>query len=258
MNSYEERLEARRQRLLERAERKRREANGHKSTADQMASVIPFGQPILVGHYSEKSDRRYRERIYGHMRKWIDLDNYARELERRAESVGTAGISSGDPEAVLKLKAQVARLEEKQEKMKQVNRAIRAGNDEDLRLMGLSDAIIAKLRTPDFLGRVGFADYELKNNNANIRRIKQRIAQLEQASQAEAKEIQGDGFKVEESPEENRILFFFDDKPAEEIRRLLKQSGFKWSPTRGAWVRFLNSAGRAAASYVIQKLKELK
>ena len=30
--------------------------------SDKMASVIPMGQPILVGHHSEKRDRNYRER----------------------------------------------------------------------------------------------------------------------------------------------------------------------------------------------------
>jgi Domain of unknown function (DUF3560) len=52
-----------------------------------MASVIPFGQPILVGHYSEKSDRRHRSRIHSHVDNWSELDNYAHELERRAASV---------------------------------------------------------------------------------------------------------------------------------------------------------------------------
>ena len=39
-----------------------------------------------------------------------------------------------------------------------------------------------------------------------------------------------------------------------EMRAILKGAGFKWSPNRGAWVRFLNDAGRAAAQYVISKL----
>ena len=163
MNEYEAKQERRRERLLERAERKRREAEGHHRRADSMASIIPFGQPILVGHYSEKSDRRYRTRIHGHMNKWVELDRYAAELERRAEAVGTAGISSDDPEAIDKLKAKVARLEAMQEKMKQANRAIRAHNDEDLKTLGFDDAQIAKLKTPDFCGRVGFPDYALSN-----------------------------------------------------------------------------------------------
>lgn len=32
--------------------------------AKEMISVIPFGQPVLVGHHSEGRDRRYRGKIH--------------------------------------------------------------------------------------------------------------------------------------------------------------------------------------------------
>jgi hypothetical protein len=260
MNSYEEKQERRRERLLERAESKRREAEGHHRTADRMASVIPFGQPILVGHHSEKSDRRYRARIHGHMSKWIELDSYAKELERRAESVGRAGISSDDPEAIDKLKAKVALLEETQEKMKQANRAIRAKNDEDLKTMGFSEAQIEKLKTPDFCGRIGFPDYALTNNGANIRRIKQRIQQLEvksETSEFKKSEHLGGALIVREDPTANRVQLVFSSKPEQATRSMLKGAGFRWSPTEGAWQRHLNGAGISAANYIVQKLTEV-
>jgi hypothetical protein len=260
MNSYEEKLERRRERLLERAENKRREAEGHHKRADSMASVIPFGQPILVGHHSEGRDRSYRARIHGHMSKWIDLDSYAKDLERRAESVGRAGISSDDPEAIDKLKAKVARLEETQEKMKQANRAIRAKNDEDLKTMGFTEAQIEKLKAPDFCGRIGFPGYALTNNGANIRRIKQRIEQLEVKSEtSEFKETEhlGGALVVREDPTANRVQLVFSSKPEESTRTMLKGAGFRWSPTEGAWQRHLNGAGIAAANYIAQKLTEV-
>ncbi len=37
------------------------------------------------------------------------------------------------------------------------------------------------------------------------------------------------------------------DKPSAEPRQALKSNGFKWSPTRGAWVRMLNNRGRYCA-----------
>jgi hypothetical protein len=219
----------------------------------EQAAQRPPGQNVGVRR------RRRLERVnHGARRPAERAVITAGELERRAESIGTAGISSDDPEAIDKLQAKVARLEAMQEKMTQANRAIRAKNDEDLKTLGFDDAQIAKLKEPDFCGRIGFPDYALTNNSANIRRIKQRIEQLENAGKAEAKEIRGEGYRIEESPEENRVMFIFDAKPAEAIRQLLKQSGFRWSPTRGAWVRFLNGAGRAAANYVIQKLQEVK
>ena len=42
----------------------------------------------------------------------------AQEAERRAASVGSGGISSDDPEAVVKLRERLAELEAEQEAMK--------------------------------------------------------------------------------------------------------------------------------------------
>lgn len=35
--------------------------------AQQMASRIPFGQPVLLGHHSEQRDRNFRDRIHNTM-----------------------------------------------------------------------------------------------------------------------------------------------------------------------------------------------
>ena len=65
-------------------------------------SVIPFGQPILVGHHSETRDRNYRKRIHGQLpEERFDASKKAkRRSAERAASVGKGGISSDDPEAV--------------------------------------------------------------------------------------------------------------------------------------------------------------
>lgn len=39
------------------------QANQDFDHAHKMGSIIPFGQPILVGHHSENKDRRFRDRI---------------------------------------------------------------------------------------------------------------------------------------------------------------------------------------------------
>jgi len=260
-NAYELRQERRRERLLASAERAKQSAEGHRQTADRMASVIPFGQPILVGHYSEGPDRRYRARIHGHMGNWIDEARHAEKLEQKAASVGKGGVSSDDPDAVNKLKRQLAGLEALQERMKAGNRIIRESlTDEQkvqkLEALGLSHAHAWRALKPDFCGRVGFPDYALQNNSANMRRIRQRIEQLEQRSQqtADPQPITGEGFQITEDSADNRILIVFPGKPPQATREMLRRNGWKWSPTRTAWVRMLNDAGRASAQYMAQKL----
>lgn len=94
---YYERHEARRERYIQRAAKARRNAAFAAQKAGEMAAVIPAGQPIHVGHYSEKSDRRYRERIGQTMDKAIRLDDKADYYAEKAETVGRGGISSDAP-----------------------------------------------------------------------------------------------------------------------------------------------------------------
>lgn len=251
MNSYEQRQEARRQRLENAADRADTAASATLNSARKMASAIPFGQPILVGHHSEGRDRRYRARIHNTQRKGFNLMDKAAYLRRKAAGVGLGGISSDDPAAIKKLRDELANMEASQERMKAANKAIRTHKNPEARTaalvaQGFSEAQAAEMLKPDFAGRVGFADYSLKNNNANIRRVKGRIAELEQRRQREAVQKQGEGYTYREDTDENRVMFEFDRKPNDAARDFMKKHGFRWSPSRGtagAWVRMLNGSG---------------
>lgn len=182
---------------------------------------------------------------------------------RRIKSVGTGGIMSDDKDAVAKLKAKLEKLEKHQELMKAANAAVRMKDVEKgnakLAALGYTADEIRQLRAPDCCGRVGYPSYELTNNGANIRRIKERIATLEKEAQraaekADAEPVAGDGYKLVENAEIGRIQFIFDDKPDENTRALLKSNGFRWSPSQGAWQRMLNDNGRYAAKKVRDEL----
>ena len=93
------------------------------------------------------------------------------------------------------------------------------------------------MRYPSFL---------LTNNNANIRRVRQRIDDLKNRSEFVGWTFPGGEAKINEA--ENRLQLLFDEKPPEDQRRVLKSEGFKWAPSQGAWQRQLNqNAIRAAA-----------
>ena len=108
MQNYEERQQARKERYEKRAEQLREEAKRLHGQAHEMASAIPFGQPILVGHHSEGRDRRYRERIHNTFGRSFAAQEKAEYYERKAESVGRSGISSDDPDAIKKLRSKLA------------------------------------------------------------------------------------------------------------------------------------------------------
>jgi len=259
LNPYEQRIADKRERLEERAAKARQEGQALYTRARTMSGGIPFGQPILIGHHSEGRDRNYRNRIHNTFGKAFAAQDKAAHYDQKAASIGTGGISSDDPDAVKKLRAELVVLEREQEKMKAVNKAIRANKTTEAQIaalvaLGLTDTDAVELVNPDCSGRVGFPSYKLSNNNANMARIKGRIADLEKLAQRKDVEQVGDGFTYREDTAENRVMFIFEGKPEEAIRSTLKSYAFKWSPSRGAWVRQLNNAAIWAGQQVIAQL----
>ncbi len=81
-----ERAALRAERSEIRAEKAKERSDTLYKTASEMASVIPFGQPILVGHHSEHRDRKYRERIHNTMGRSVKEQEKAGYYEDKAES----------------------------------------------------------------------------------------------------------------------------------------------------------------------------
>jgi len=231
MNDYEAKQEARRERLEARAAGKSALADGAAGRSHGILGVIPMGQPILVGHHSERRHRRALERSDREMRKAIDAQRASEELARRAAAVGSGGISADDQDAASKIEATIAQLEAKRAAYKAHNRAAKKSGGEIL------------------------PSYVLSNLGANIRRYRKRLAALATAAAAPvADAITGDGFEVSEDRDDNRLRIVFDGKPDQATRTLLKRHGFRWAPSVGAWQRQLNNGARYAAECVLREL----
>ena len=242
-NAYEAKKAARLDRMRDRAARLHSEAGGREASARELASHIPFGQPILVGHHSEKRHRRDLERIHQGFGRAHELAKEADALEQRADRSERIGaISSDDPEAVEKLREKLAGIERDRGRMVQANRAVRSQSPrEALAALGFSEALIDKALTPDPMGRIGFPPYALRNAGTEAARLRARIRTLEElATKPTPVPVLGDGVRIEEA--DNRVRIIFDAKPDEAIRTELKRAGFRWSPTIGAWQRHASNA----------------
>lgn len=79
------RLEDRADRLGDRAERRQASADGHFAVSDRITDMIPMGQPILVGHHSERRHRNALDRAHRNMSAGFADQREAEELGRRAE-----------------------------------------------------------------------------------------------------------------------------------------------------------------------------
>ena len=188
----------------------------------------------------------------------------AQKILGKIESIlnGKGIIKSDDERAVEKLEEKLEDMKTLQEQMRAANRAIRLkdkeAGDDKLREMGYSEEAIKELRKPDCCGRIGYPDYELSNNNANIHRVAERIKKLKTIKERGSSEQEYKTFKVVENTEVMRYQIIFDGKPEPEVRDLLKRNGFKWAPSQSAWQRQITSNGRYALSMVVENLKEME
>jgi hypothetical protein len=257
-SDYEERKEHRISRYEEQAQKAGNESDALFAKAHNAASAIPFGQPILVGHHSEGADRSYRRGIENTHRKSFEAAKKAAYYQDKADTAaGNHAISGDNPEAVNLYREKLVILEADQEEMKAINKAFGKG-DEALKALGLDDARIAKIKkavesAPSF-AKKPYPAWALSNNNAEIRRVKEKIEQLSKLDTVNAETITFNGGKLLINTEANRVQFLFEGKPGEEIRALLKSCGFRWAPSEGAWQRQRTMNAINAAKRLVSKI----
>ena len=171
----------------------------------------------------------------------------------KIRSTGMGGISADDPNAVSKLESKLAKLEQAQETMKAVNAYYRKNKTLD-GCPHLSTEQIEKLKE-SMSGSYRanpkpFESYQLSNNNAEIRRLKNRITALTRRKELGYVGWEFDGGRVEANTADNRLQIFFDEKPDKEIREELKGNGFRYAPSAEAWQRQLNDNAIYAADRI--------
>ena len=183
------------------------------------------------------------------MREW----QYIQGLLDKIRSTGMGGIRQDDPQAIPKLEKKLAGLEKAQETMKAVNAYYRKHGTLD-GCPHLSPENLEKLKAAMVSGwhyeKKPFQSWELSNNNAEIRRIRQRIDSLTRAKETVYVGWEFEGGHVEANREQSRLQVFFDGKPDADARQQLKEHGFRWAPSVGAWQRLLNGNAYYAADRI--------
>ena len=183
------------------------------------------------------------------MQEW----QYIQGLLDKIRSTGMGGIRQDDPQAIPKLEKKLAGLEKAQETMKAVNAYFRKHGTLD-GCPHLSPENLEKLKVDMVSGwhyeKKPFQSWELSNNNAEIRRIRQRIDSLTRAKETVYVDWEFEGGHVEANREQSRLQVFFDGKPDADTRQQLKENGFRWAPSVGAWQRLLNGNAYYAADRI--------
>lgn len=216
--------------------------------------MISGGSNFPVRKKEEQNSRRE-----SHHAEW----EYVQKIVDRICSCGTDAIKSDDDRAIEKLELKIERLTDEQEMMKAVNAYYRKNKTLDCCPVLTEEQIEeakAEMSKDWNISDSPYPGWALSSNNANIRRLKERLEILKEVKAAGTQEhyedeVGVDGLKIVENTEAMRIQLIFDHKPDEETRTILKSYGFKWSPRFSAWQRVLNENGKSAARKAIEQIK---
>jgi hypothetical protein len=105
-------------------------ANAAHEKVQTIVDMIPFGQPILVSHHSQKRAEADQRRIERGMDAAVDNSRKASDFRSRADNIESAAahaIYSDDEDAVDRLEARIAGLEAERDRVKAYNASCRKG-----------------------------------------------------------------------------------------------------------------------------------
>lgn len=232
-----ERLENKLEKRREWAAKRSAKASAKIAQAIEMTSCIPMGQPILIGHHSEKGHRALLTRSDAAMRSGVESHDMAKHHESKAEGLEAqldSSIYSDDPDALEQLAKRIAELEAERANMKAANVYWRKHRSMK-GFPGLTDEQAAKLDadipTRYSWARQPFAPYSLQNLGGNIARLKKRIQHVKSRQQRTELAEAATGGVLIEGGEYVRVTFA--DKPDRSVLNDLKAAGFHWGA--GSW-----------------------
>ena len=232
-----ERLEAKREKREEWAAKRSAKAEQRFAAADRAVDGIPFGQPILVGHHSERRHRAAIDRMARNMDAGVESQKMAAHHSQKADGLARQleqSIFSDDPDAIEAIEARVADLRAERDRMKASNAAFKKGDATWAAHLGITPGQAAKRRANIDAGyswmRKPHPAYEITNLGANIRRLEKRIETI-RCQQSRSEKAEQAGGVVIEGDEWVRITFA--EKPSREILSDLRAAGFRWG--QGSW-----------------------
>lgn len=237
-----ERLENKLAKREEWAEKAKQRSQTEWEKSRDIVKHIPLGQPILVGHHSERHHRRDLERSEAAGLRAIE--EHKRAEHHRLKAAGLSdylenSIFDDDPDATERIQQKIADLEKAHSLMLAVNKVCRNKKLDDTSKMaslielGLTESAAKEAIHPsESWQSVGFDSYVLSNNSANIRRYKERLVSLQrQQERKAAAENSKNGVLIQKTAYGYTVTFA--EKPEYRIIAALKSAGFYWS--KGSW-----------------------
>jgi len=213
------------------------------------ASVLVTGGSNFNVRRNEKANNAERNKS----NEFLEWQTRARRaILRSLEKMRTA--EAGGPLVVLKQDIEAA--EKTSELYKTIRARFRKEHDNGRRveilkeLTGLSGEKLLEFVRENGIDADGLPAFRLTNNNARIRAMRERLAQLEKQESTPTSEKTFQGGHVVDNAEADRIQIFFDERPDAKLCTKLKGRGFRWSPSSGAWQRYRTANTRWAVKKI--------
>jgi hypothetical protein len=146
-----ERAQMKAERLDNLAERKTRQASAFQKAAQDISERFYMGQPILVGHHSERKARKDKERMDGAQRKAIESQEAAGYWLYKAEGVERHANYKNDP------RTRARRIETLLSELREIQR----GLNENYRALKVWEAATSDQAIRHIIGHTGIAPYGL-------------------------------------------------------------------------------------------------
>lgn len=211
-----------------------------------ISSMITGGSNFPVRR-AEKANRNCDAALQ-RLNQWTE--KFIKRCNRQQRLTGWAEIE--------RLQEKVDTLQRLQDMMKAANKVCRSTKlaevekVDELVALGFTEKQANQLIAPvESWQVVGFAPYQLTNNLAKIKDAQARIARLTRIAQSSDRELEVNGVMVQVCNNEERLRLCYNGKPDTPTITMLKQCGFKWSPTNKAWQRQLTDNAYYAASHVL-------
>lgn len=232
-----ERLERKLERRREWAESRERQAESARRASDAVP-LPPGGEPIKVGHHSEKRHRAAIEKCHNLMFKSIEHSKMAEHHKAAADGLEdhlAGSIFSDDHDAIEQLESRIAEREAERDRIKAYNASCRKGKP-DLSL--LDDAqrksIETTARVASYqLGKGGsFPSYTLSYLSKNIKSDQKRIEEIKTRTRRQAEAEDAGGVKITHNAS-GACQVTFAEYPGRPITQALKAAHYHWSG--GSW-----------------------
>lgn len=224
-----ERMEARADRREQWAASASAKAAQKFRAADAAVEGIPFGQPILVDHYSARRHRNAIERCDTNMRAGIERADMAKHHEQVADTLRDrldTNIFSDDGNAIEALEMRIAEREAERDRIKAYNASCRKGNPDDSLLSEEQ-----RKRYAAYYKSGPFPAYVLSSISGKIKADRDRIKSLRR-EELHRQRVDNAGGVLIVPYMTDRVQVSFAEKPVRNILAALRAAGFFWSGGR--------------------------